>query len=70
MAVMAAKAVMCTWCATTTPTPLVDYRFTRRYDAKRGENGGAKTVQVVGRMISIYLCPSVPPWLIPKQVRS
>ena len=49
---------------------LVDYRFTRRYDAKRGENGGAKTVQVVAPMISIYLCPLVPPWLIPKQVRS
>ena len=47
---------------------LVDYRFTRRYDAKRGENGGAKNCSGRGAD-DIYLCPSVPPWLILKQVR-
>ena len=69
MAVMAAKAVMCTWFATTTPTPSSITVLPVAMMPSAAKMAAPKTVQVVGRMTSIYLCPSVPPWLILKQVR-
>lgn len=70
MAVMAAKAVMCMWCATTTPTPSSITGLPVAMMPNVAKMAVPKIVQVVARMISIYLCPLVPPWLIPKQVRS